>query len=543
MSDSEKQVTPPPPVPPPPQMARIEDLAAEFETLDRSCKQLLVQRRKLQARIKSLLKSLVRTIPDLDPKLLQAFERELRLAEENALHLEVWLPEYEQIGSTLISESRALHRQLEDVRQRVAELAADQGRAEQLAEALETGRTLLAARLDAQSRELEQLRADRNALEDRVGALAAELAEARAAPPRRDDAVVVALQAELAEARSRYASLAKTHEKDRQAHAREIASLTRQVTQVREQSEAQITELTRECERLTAALVERGRSAAGPRQDRIDLDAMPEPKRPPRPRPAGPVARDVGQGESGPGGQIVLLDDEKTALDSTAEMTAAGYPVTQFVPHAELASHLPRSGIACMAVNLALPQSWAVVRTLCAVAGRSPVPIIAYALAHPSPRGFWFGPVDFILLPITKESLAGVSSGAVPRLKQALIISVEDGVADSVRQQLSRMRVNSTPARDRAQALETLKTIYPHVVFVHPGASSIDAFRAVAAIRGVSLFQRIPIIFLLDEQPQPREESLFSAAARTVLRLGELKPADLTESLAAAFHRYIPRPG
>jgi len=164
---------------------------------------------------------------------------------------------------------------------------------------------------------------------------------------------------------------------------------------------------------------------------------------------------------------------------------------------------------------------------------------LAYASANPAAPAYWFGDVSFLRLPVDNQVLTKVLRRLASRLKQGLVISPDEKVGALLSRQLSHARVTSAVARDRAQALEAIKSIYPHIALAHLGSSPVDVFRAIAALRNVSMFSRIPIVFLLDGNPSPREGSLYGGAARTILRLGKLSPGTMADTLANAFSGHL----
>jgi hypothetical protein len=525
-----------------------------------------VQRRKIQARIKSLFKSILLEVPTLAESHHDLIDTELGAADENALHFEVWFPEFKQITEVLVEENRQALLRVEELSVQTEGVLSERERTRTLVDTLETGRMLMADRLEAQSQELTALRRAHGDLKKRATELEIQLAEARVqverAPAQTNQTTLAEAEARLTDAEGRYQELAQMHERDRIQNAREVASLTKQLSQLRERYESQLAQLSMQNARLTEALVDKERGlqhrggpaspAARPTPARVaretaeatesegnagrgrrkvasllDLDAPDiEEVRNGNQRPV--VAETLGQ--KTPPDQVVILDEEEVGRQMAAQLVQKGFPVTALSPQQDPASQLSLDSIACAVVNLALPEAWTTVRAL-ASSRESPPAWIAYAAAHPMATAYWFGEVGFLVMPLENQTLTRTLRGLAARLKQGIVISPDEQIGNEVAQQLGRARVTGAVARDRAQTLEVIKAIYPHVALAHLASSAVDIFRAVAALRNVSLFSRIPVVFLLDDIPQSRESALYSAAARTILRLGKLDRHNLTTTL------------
>jgi hypothetical protein len=557
---------------------RLDDLEAEAAALHKETSRLLVQRRKIQARIKSLFKSILLEVPSLAATHGDLIDTELSAADENALHFEVWFPEFKQITEVLVEETRQALARCEEASVQIEAVVGEQQRARTLIDTLETGRMLMADRVEAQTQELTLLRKAHIKLKDQAADIESQLGEVRAqiqrAPAEADQAVLAQSEARLADAETRYQQLAQMHERDRIENAREVASLTKQVSQLRERYESQLAHLTMQNERLTEKLVEQER---GPHQhvDSTFAAATPAPAR--NSSQAAEAIEAGGDADRGrqkvaslwrvhrggvqepvsservdvssetaapqtPPDQVVILDDEETGRLLEKQLSDKGFAVTALSPERDPASQVPLASIACAAINLAVPEAWTMVRTLTSTR-ESPPAWIGYATAQAMTTVYWFGEVGFLIIPFESQTLTRTLRRLALRLKQGIVISPDEQIGKDVSQQLGRARVTGAVARDRAQALDVIKAIYPHVALAHLASSPVDILRAVVALRNVSLFSRIPVVFLLDEKPPARESSLYAAAVRTILRLGKLDRHSLTATLANVLGEglHIPR--
>ena len=88
---------------------------------------------------------------------------------------------------------------------------------------------------------------------------------------------------------------------------------------------------------------------------------------------------------------------------------------------------------------------------------------------------------------------------------------------------------------DGRQALDLVPTIRPEAAILHLSPSCVDVFRAIAGLRTADAARDIPILFLLDAEPQPREEAFLTAGVRMLTGRGALAPDALVDKLASAF--------
>lgn len=529
----------------------LEEIEAELKSLDKAAGELLAQRGELHDRVKAILDAA--SLPADESARAHAA---LEALADNAFNFEVWVSEYRQIAETLIAEDRRFLDGLLDAQNEAGAIAEERDRLQRLVETLEAGREIYCGRIERQTQEIEELRDAAKRSAELIEGLETEISELRVAlaAPRREtpETRTPGGPAGREEFERKYQALAAEREKDRRKHAEEVAALTRRLTEVRERYEEQIAQMTARYAQLSESVADKDRQ----QQPRRSTNKMPlarpvapaapgggvaaqrpplqvirahhqraEP--PPRGEPAAPKAPAATR-------QFVVFDDDRIGV-SASELGRSGCSVTPFVPSAELVERLPADAITCLGINLALSQSWRVARMLRGPAGVGCAAIVAYAVASPTPTGFWFGPIDFVTLPAERGVLVDTLHRMGKGIKQAIIVTPDEDLSRSISQVLRREKVTCAMARDRFQALEALKTSYPQVAIVHPASNPVDVFRAVAAVRGVSLFRRIPIIFLLDERPQAREESLYSAAVRAILRLGDVQAHELAATLAATF--------
>lgn len=392
----------------------------------------------------------------------------------------------------------------------------------------------------AASRE-EQLRQACAERDQRIAALETELRDARAG---RADGPPDAAAARLAQMEAKYMSLVTTYDKERRAHATEVGNLTRQLSQLRQRPEGQSPAAP------TAAAAPAPAPAAAPPPQPPDTSTRPAQRmsapltaarfdaEPPPPQTTTmtmtqlpPIDKQDAIEPSGPP-ELFMIDDSEVGEEVSRNLSKFGVPFSTLPPNTDLAEHLADRNIGLVALNLAMPATWRVLRSLAQSDAVRKAPMVAYALPQRTSTGFWFGSIGFATLPIPDATLAETARRLAPGIRQVIAISSDGPVLATIRAQLTKVRIVSVAAADRRQALEVVRGVTPQAAVVYPSSSPVDAFRALAALRGNWTFKDIPTLILLDHSAPPREEELLSSGVRTILRLGNLNVDELTSLIS-----------
>jgi len=237
-------------------------------------------------------------------------------------------------------------------------------------------------------------------------------------------------------------------------------------------------------------------------------------------------------------GELFLLDGGESAATAATKLAEFGHRVSAMEATTASAATFKDRTIAGAAVNLATPEACTLVRHLRTGNAIPRMPLIAYALADKASKGFWLGPVDFTPLPVSQVNLPQMLNRLVPRVRRVLAMSNDIDVMSDVRTQLTGVGISTAVVLDGRQALDLVPTIRPEAAVLHLSPSCVDVFRAIAGLRAADIARDIPILFLLDEVPQPREEAFLTAGVRMLASRGGLMPDGLVETLATAFDVY-----
>jgi CheY-like chemotaxis protein len=209
------------------------------------------------------------------------------------------------------------------------------------------------------------------------------------------------------------------------------------------------------------------------------------------------------------------------------------------VPDPDLPGQLVARQIACAAINLATPSAWQAVRALRNGHGKPSTSFVAFALAAGAPTGFWFGPVDFAVLPIHDGNVYDTLARMAPRVKRVIAMSTDIDVMGEVRAQLSGKGISTAVVLDGRQALDLVPTVRPEAAVLHLSPSCVDVFRAIAGLRNTEASRNIPILFLLDATAHPQEESFLTAGVRLLSGRGNLPSGSLVNSLQTALSQSL----
>ncbi|MEA2625052.1 MAG: hypothetical protein QOD06_1097 [Candidatus Binatota bacterium] len=230
----------------------------------------------------------------------------------------------------------------------------------------------------------------------------------------------------------------------------------------------------------------------------------------------------------------VAIVDPSDAIPLAAEyLEAFGYHVSALQTEADLALHVGANTLACAAVNLAEPKTWRGMTELRTGETKLDAPLLGYALPPNGRAGFWFGKIDFVVLPVDGSLLVKLLEIA-PRSKRVLAMSSDTEVMWSVRTQMASADISTAIVFDARQAIELLPIVRPEAAILHMSPRSGDVFSAIAGIRNSEISRAIPMVFLMDEAPQSTEAPFITAGLRSLAVSGNLLPDKLANSLAQA---------
>ena len=550
----------------------VHALEARIEELGQVSARLIAERRELHSRIETLAAG--------GQTLEQEKQAAINTAQERVTALEA------ELGRLTAAQDTARAAATEELSRVRGELtAAVQGREEaqrelarvhQHAEALAREAKEHTAAQDRLRRETEELTRERAALAEQLQTAGRELARLRQARAEGDrglatieselretararDAVAAELRAlrdetlaqttaRLAAAEAARGQLETTLAGDRARHAAEVAALQEEMARLREEADAALADARHafevECERLTQALAEKDLLLQSA-EDGIGLIGMPAAggdgdseltiDRSSAPLDGGELEADEADdllAEAGPD-EIVFFDSGKAVEESERHLTQFGHQVATMAPTADVLAHLADRRMTCAALNLAIPAAWSTLRALKSDPAHCRRTLLAYALAPDAPAGFWFGTVDFLLLPVAKN-LTEVLVRLAPRIKRVLAMSNDIDVMSDVRTHLTGIGVSTAVVLDGRQALDLVPTVRPEAAVLHLSPSCVDVFRAVQGLRAAEISRDIPILFLLDATAQPREEAFLSAGVRMLSSRGNLRADQLGATVSLA---------
>lgn len=472
----------------------------------------------------------------------------------------------EAIERTLEERQQAL-----EAAQRASSRTADDAEQVRTAVAeLEREHSALAARWEASTTELAQLQQTRDENERRIASLEQALRAAEAArdalgaelrETREHLEAATARQQAAAEAARRELELALESERTRRST--DLEQLQAEGNRLRAELNEQLEEMARrheaavqESKRLTQTLAEKEQllnmveqriaapepAVAGAGLDEplaIDLGVPPadgpaaaSPGEPATPPPAEPAVAATEPDT------VVILDDGDAATAAAGRLAEFGLQVSAIAPPPDFTGRAGTRPFACAAINLIQPTIWSALRSLRGGANGVRMPMVGYALPAGAKAGFWFGTIDFAVLPLKEGALTAALQRMVPKLKRVIAMSSDMDVMGTVRTQLSAARISTAVVLDGRQALDLLPTIRPEAAVLHLSPTCTDVFRAITGLRSAEMGRDIPILFLLDPTPQPREEAFFTGGVRLAANRGTLKAEELVNSLATAFGPY-----
>jgi hypothetical protein len=571
---------------------RVQELDGRINQLSDVNSRLIAERRELHARIESLTKG--------GETLEQEKQAAINAAQQRVTELESALSRMakaldatrtsgtEELGrlradlsSTAeardgLQEDLVRTRQELDARQRDLEQAeSERERNHHESERLRREQEALSSRVAEGVAEIEELRKMREASSRQIVALETEVRQLVAA---RDTLTqeLHATRTEIANDAAQKLAAVEAARRDlesalaaeRAARSSDVTTLNEEMSRVRNDLNAQIEEMMQrhqaaeeeartECDRLSQALAEKELILQSIEEKLVTEDVAEEPAEQGVEAEAElyiesmlaidrNVGEDEGQAVEGQGGEeiagqvaeeVLILDAPQTAEATAQQLAQFGYNTIVVSPDGELGPHLKEHQVACAAINLGVATAWGALRALrTGEIGLAPA-LVAYALAPGSTTGFWFGPADFTLLPVS-EAVTELLQRMMPKLRRVIAMSADLDVMSDVREELNKGRISTAVVLDGRQALDLVPTVRPEAAVLHLSPSCTDVFRAIAGLRNSEFGREIPILFLLDPQPQPREDAFLSAGVRMLSGRGNLKAGELVGALAEMLTPY-----
>lgn len=511
-------------------LARVESLAAGGQTLERERQAAVAGAERRVAELEAEIGRLSAALDATRSGAADELTRTRHDAESVLDRLRVELAETARARDELQRALASAQQESAGQQRALAEMSAERARLETLAEQLSGERKELGARLDATGQDARSAAEARAAAEQRTAALDAELRALR------DTELVAAREALAAEREARRASDAEAAAASAR-QAEELAALRDELTAARQTQERLAQQLAEKDLLLQSAEEDLGALDLVADADvddddtvlAIERDAAPERELSDESDLITDVEAAVVTGE------LILLDGDASAALAARKLAEFGHRVSALAPSSEAADGLKQRSVAAAAVNLVAPGAWSTLRHLRNGSGIPRMPLVAYALAESANKGFWLGPVDFAILPVAQLELAPLLNRLVPRVKRVLAMSNDIDVMSDVRTQLTGAGVSTAVVLDGRQALDLVPTIRPEAAVLHLSPSCVDVFRAIAGLRAADSARDIPILFLLDEEAQPREEAFLTAGVRMLTGRGALQPEALVDALASAF--------
>lgn len=552
--------------------ARVEDLEGDLGSAQRAGRQLEARIEELQKESERLdlekgaLEMRLEVLAENEQTLSREKNEELSAAKAEIERLQSQLGERDdalsakqtEIEEILSSEQNKAQAALEEVRRELAEVNQQRTQLESELRSVREDEAVRDELLSTAEQEqqtlrtqLEELTGERQRLGDDLERVRAELAESSSEKADAEsriaeleeslrslrDGELSEVQTQLEAATRERSELAEALESAQERHSLELIDLQDRLAIAEQEKEQMAQQLEAKDQLLQSA--EHGLSSLEFDDDIEDDDLELEID-----RSGGSEAAEgdavVEQAAEAPAqpDEIVLLDLEPFVTSAAQLLSETGHRVMSFKPEPDSAAELAQASFACAAINLAAPAAWPTLRKIRNGAGVPHTPMVAYALGENAAKGFWLGPVDFITLPVTETDLRKLISKMVPNVRRVIAMSHDFDIMEQVRSQLADGRISTAVVLDGRQVLDLVPTVKPQAAILHMSPNCTDVFRAVAGLRSQEETRDIPILFLLDTEAQPREESFVTAGIRMLSGRGTLLPDNLPSSLVDAFEGF-----
>jgi len=240
---------------------------------------------------------------------------------------------------------------------------------------------------------------------------------------------------------------------------------------------------------------------------------------------------------------VALLDPSAHAQRLAQSLADLGYRRSAPLSARDLLSGLQQRKVSRVAVNLAVPEAWGMVRSVRNSLPR--LPFAAYALSRPQ-RGFWFGAMDIAVGSQPTGDLYRRLRELAPRARRAMVMSSDTDVVTDLHAQLAVSPLRAMTVLTHRQLFELLPVARPDVLVLHVSPACREVFSVISRLRRPDLNgeygDNIPLLLLLDESPSSAEPAFFVAGARTLMERANCSLEALSRLLAPVLRGTPTRP-
>ncbi len=236
---------------------------------------------------------------------------------------------------------------------------------------------------------------------------------------------------------------------------------------------------------------------------------------------------------------ILVVDDEKALRDVIVRrLRDAGFTTAE-AANAQEAVRLARElHPAAMTLDVMMPgpDGWSVLANFKADPSLCDIPVIVVSVVDGQEIALELGAFDYLAKPVDKKELLNSIGRALPSLRGADIVCVDDDVnsVESVRRTLVAAGSRVRMAASGEAALAEVDRSIPDAVFVDLMMPGMNGFELVARLRSRDNLKSVPIIVLTAKELSEEDRATLSSHVDRIVSKSDLRAADLCATVRQA---------
>jgi PAS domain S-box-containing protein len=259
------------------------------------------------------------------------------------------------------------------------------------------------------------------------------------------------------------------------------------------------------------------------------------PLEPSREKPAVPAAR---PGRERP--LVLVVDDEASARDLLVEyLSPEGYEVVTAKSGGEGFRRAGELKPDVITLNMLTPGKggWDTMAALKASPATASIPIIIVSIVDERVMGFAMGAVDYLIKPVSKQSVLQAVERWLPRGRpwKVLVVDDEPQTLQLMTEVLQEAGYVTIPASGGRQALEALQRELPDAVLLDLLMPEIDGFEVIRCMKEDSILREIPVFVLTAKDLTDADIEFLKQETRAFFR----KSASWKEELLAQVRKTV----
>ena len=243
--------------------------------------------------------------------------------------------------------------------------------------------------------------------------------------------------------------------------------------------------------------------------------------------------------EAGPGGTILIIDDDPEACEIIERyLIKDGYSVVTATSGEQGLRLAHEMQPAAITLDVMMPDmdGWSVLRALKADPVLCKIPVIMLTMIDDRTRGYSLGAVDYLTKPVNREHLHKALSRYYSAADNSAVLLVEDDT--ETREIMARTLKKSgwavSEAENGQEALDILGSLEPRLILLDLMMPVMDGFAFLAALRARPEWQHIPVVVVTAKDLTEDDRERLNGMVEEVLEKNAYTREQLLERMREA---------